>query len=78
MGPYSLLNGFSSLNCKYLSSHRCLSGWAETDAHFITLHAFLMSPILNQWHRNFRTTGFTPARNAHRNIISKSLSQLKD
>ncbi|WP_437891727.1 protein YnhH [Phytobacter sp. V91] len=78
MAVYSLLNGFSSLNCKYLSSHRCIPRWAETRAHSITLHAFLMSPILRLWHRNFRNTGFTPALSAHRSVISISLSQLKD
>ncbi|WP_458043292.1 protein YnhH [Phytobacter sp. AG2a] len=66
------------MNCKFLTLHRCIPGWAETRAHFITLHAFLMSPILRLWHRNFRNTSLTPARCAHRSVISLSLSQLKD
>ncbi|MHB9320251.1 protein YnhH [Phytobacter diazotrophicus] len=73
MAFYSLLNGFSSLNCKTQPLHYDFPGWAETQAH-ITLHAFLMSPILRLWHCNFRNTGLTPKLRTNRSVISISFS----
>ncbi|WP_420472516.1 hypothetical protein [Leclercia sp. SGZ-S8] len=49
---------------------------ADNRAHF-PLHAFLMSPILNSWHRNFRYTGLTSWQCAHESRFSYP-SQLKD
>ncbi|WP_446686589.1 protein YnhH [Pseudescherichia vulneris] len=76
IGAWSLLNGFSSLNCKIQLSHRILPFWAGTQAH-ITLHALLMSPILTLWHRSFRNTGLTPRWCAPGALFSYP-SQLKD
>ncbi|MGG7447219.1 hypothetical protein ACQ3G7_14210 [Kosakonia oryzendophytica] len=61
------------MNCKIYNVHHLFPHWAETQAH-ITLHAFLMSPILRLWHRSFRNTGLTPEPCATRSVISISFS----
>ncbi|WP_420028331.1 hypothetical protein [Kosakonia cowanii] len=61
------------MNCKADNSHQCFPRLAEPPAH-IPLHAFLMSPILSQWHRSFRNTGLTPAPCAYRSVNSHSFS----
>ncbi|WP_458023321.1 protein YnhH [Kosakonia sp. BK9b] len=61
------------MNCKTNNSHQFFPDLAESQAH-ITLHAFLMSPILSLWHRSFRNTGLTPEPCATRSVISISFS----
>ncbi|XTZ36698.1 hypothetical protein ACQYRI_11815 [Salmonella enterica] len=75
MPAYPLLNGFSGLNYKTKHINYTLPCWAETQAH-ITLHAFLMSPILSQWHRYFRNTSLTPQPCAN-GVCFQYPSQLK-
>ncbi|WP_425294631.1 hypothetical protein [Kosakonia calanthes] len=61
------------MNCKIHNVHHSFPGWAETQAH-ITLHAFLMSPILRLWHRSFRNTGLAPKPCAYRSVNFLSFS----
>ncbi|MGP3594135.1 protein YnhH [Vagococcus sp. WN89Y] len=61
------------MNCKTHNLQHTLPGWAETQAH-ITLHAFLMSPILKRGRHNIRNTSLSPQPLAHRSMIYISFS----
>ncbi|WP_436799822.1 protein YnhH [Scandinavium sp. UTDF21-P1B] len=76
MRPDSFLNGFSALDCIKNNPKCHPSHVAVNQAHF-PLHAFLMSPILNSWHSNFRNTGLTSWQCAHEHRFPYP-SQLKD
>ncbi|WP_425600188.1 hypothetical protein [Scandinavium goeteborgense] len=58
------MNGFSALDCIKNNVKLHPTFVAENQAHF-PLHAFLMSPILISWHRDFRNTGLPSWQCAH-------------